>query len=474
MIALLIAWAVCAQAGPTATEASLAMERAVRFFRGSVASHGGYLWRYSADLAKREGEGKAAPDCVWVQPPGTPAVGMAYLTAYERTRRPYLLDAAREVGDCLVRGQLRSGGWAPEIRFDTAARESYAYRVDDPKPKARNVSTLDDDMTQSAIRFLVRLDKTLRGKDRRVREAVSFALDALIAAQYPNGAWPQGFTGPNRDSGRAVKSATFPTTWSRLYTGEKYWDHYTLNDNVMGTVIATLLDAADARKDRRCLEAAKRGGEFLIRAQLPDPQPGWAQQYNADMQPAWARKFEPPAITGGESQQVMRTLIQLADRTGERRFLDPIPKALAYYRKLLLPDGRLARFYEIGTNKPLYFTLRYEMTYDDSDMPTHYSFKVGSNLDAIERDYARGAARIGAGGTTRPPSRAEGKPPAPEVVRAVIEALDERGAWVEEGRLRYHGDADDTMRIIDCATFNRNLDILSQFIAAQRRHLRPM
>ncbi len=454
---------------PTLKESERAMERAVRFFRTQVAAHGGYLWRYSADLTKREGEGKADPDTVWVQPPGTPAIGMVYLRAYERTRLPYLLDAARDAGECLVRGQLSSGGWAAEIRFDPAERRRWAYRVDESGPNRRNVSSLDDDMTQSAIRFLVRLDRALAGKDRRIREAADCAVEALIGAQHPNGAWPQGFTGRNRDSGRPVRSASFPATWSRLYTGKQYWDQYTLNDNVMGTVISTLLEVAEVRGDRRCLDAARRGGDFLIRAQLPEPQPGWAQQYNADMEPTWARKFEPPAITGGESQQVMRTLIRLAERTGEARFLEPIPRALAYYRKLLLPGGRLARFYEIGTDRPLYFNRRYELTYDDSDMPTHYAFKVTSGLDAIEAAYKRVAAKLNAGNGTSAAASSRESPPDSDAVRQAIAALDDRGAWVEDGRLRYHGDADDTTRIIDCETFIRNLDILSRYIADRRR-----
>ena len=454
--------------GPDSVAAERAMERAVRFFRSSVACNGGYLWRYSADLSKREGEGKAEPDCVWVQPPGTPAVGMAYLRAYESTRRPYLLDAAREAGGCLVRGQLRSGGWAREIRFDPAARKRYAYRTDELPPGALNVSTLDDDMSQSAIRFLVHLDHVLGGRDRVVREAADYALDAIIGAQHPNGAWPQGFSAPNRSSGRPVKAASFPAQWSRVHPGGRYWDHYTLNDDVMGTTIATLLDAHDVRGEARLRDAAVRGGDFLILAQLPDPQPGWAQQYDADMHPSWARKFEPPAITGGESQQVMRILIALAERTGQTRFLAPIPKALAYYRRLLLPDGRLARFYEIGTDRPLYFTRAYNLTYDDGDTPTHYSFKVGSRLDAIERELRRVSELIRAGKAPLKPTPAAGTPPSAEAVRQVIAELDDRGAWVESGRLQYHGDTDDTDRIISCETFIGNLDTLSRFIAAER------
>ena len=39
------------------------------------------------------------------------------------------------------------------------------------------------------------------------------------------------------------------------------------------------------------------------------------------------------------------------------------------------------------TNKPLYFTLDYKLTFADNDLPTHYAFKVGNNLDAIAREY---------------------------------------------------------------------------------------
>jgi hypothetical protein len=468
MNALIATVLALGQTAPDATEAARAMERAVRFFRTSVASNGGYLWRYSSDLAKREGEGKADPDCVWVQPPGTPAVGAAYLAAYERTGERYLLDAAREVGDCLVRGQLGSGGWAAEIRFDPGARARWAYIADGPRSGARNVSSLDDDMTQSAIRFLVKLDRALGGRDRRIREAADIATGALLGAQYPIGAWPQGFSGPNRGSTRPIRPASLPAVWPRLYTGQPYSEHYTLNDNVMLTVVETLLEVYDIRHDRRCRQAAIRGGEFLLRAQLPDPQPGWAQQYNAEMEPAWARKFEPPAITGGESQNVMSTLIRLAERTGEARFLAPVPKAIAYYRRLTLPDGRLARFYEIGTDRPLYFTRRYELTYDDTDLPTHYAFKVTSHLDAIAREHARVVEALRTGKRTARAAISAHAAPSVAEVRRLVESLDDRGAWVEDGRLRYHGDGDDTRRIIDCATFIRNLDALSRHVAAER------
>jgi hypothetical protein len=76
-------------------QAASTLKQAVEFYHGKVAVHGGYVYRYSDDLAKREGEGKVETEKVWVQPPGTPSVGMAYLEAYELLGEEYLLKAAR-------------------------------------------------------------------------------------------------------------------------------------------------------------------------------------------------------------------------------------------------------------------------------------------------------------------------------------------------------------------------------------------
>ena len=60
---------------------------------------------------------------VWVQPPGTPAVGTAMLEAYQRTGEPAVLDAALDAGRALVRGQMHSGGWTNRIEFDPDDRK---------------------------------------------------------------------------------------------------------------------------------------------------------------------------------------------------------------------------------------------------------------------------------------------------------------------------------------------------------------
>lgn len=449
-------------------EAAEALRRGVAFYRDQVASHGGYVYRYSHDLAKREAEGKTGPDTVWVQPPGTPAVGAALLDAYERTGESYLLDAARAAGECLRQGQLVSGGWTDRIEFDPAQRRRFTYRTEERhEQRSFNVTTFDDDKTQSALRLLMRLDQTLEFRDAPLHEAATYALDAVLRAQFPHGGWPQGFDTFPDPTEHSVRQATFPEQWSREYPGGAYWRYPTFNDNSLADTIDMLLLASQIYRDERYRAAARRGGDFILLAQLPDPQPAWAQQYNFQLQPAWARKFEPPAISGGESQGIIRILLRLYEESGERKYLEPIPRALAYLKKSEIAPGKLARFYELRTNRPLYFTRDYQLTYDDRDLPTHYSFQVSHRLDELQRRYDELApldeqqlAERRAAGARRRDER-----PNDERVRAVIQALDERGAWVTEGRLRYHGAQDDTRQIIDSSHFCRQVEVLSRYLA---------
>lgn len=453
----------------TRDQAASALRKAVGFFRDKVAVEGGYVWRYSDDLSRRQGEGKATDTMAWVQPPGTPAVGLALLDAYEATGDPYYLDAAVETAHALVRGQLRSGGWDYSIEFDPRHRSRIAYRVDPDAKSGRNVTTLDDDTTQAALRFLMRIDRALTYKDQAIHEAVEYALKALIKAQYPNGAWPQRYDRPPDPALFPVTKAAYPDDWSRTYVKADYRGHYTLNDNTLADMIGVFLEAARIYDRPEYQKAAERGGDFLLLARMPEPQPAWAQQYDAEMHPVWARKFEPPAITGGESQGALKVLLRLYRETGQDRFLAPIPNALEYLRRSRLPDGRLARFYELKTNRPLYFTKDYELTGSDADMPTHYAFKIGDGTASIARDYERLRAN-GPDRRTRPERTARPRPSKALEAQAMaaVTALDDQGRWVEDGRLNAFGPDDPTRRVIDCRTWIRNVEALSRYLASTR------
>jgi hypothetical protein len=440
-------------------EAAAGLKRAIGFYHRQVAVAGGYVYRYSADLKLREGEGKAGPQTIWVQPPGTPAVGMAILEAYARTSEPSHLKAALDAGRALIRGQMHSGGWANRIEFDPSERKRFAYRIDGPPGRrARNISSFDDDQTQSAVRFLARLDVATKQQHKDIHEAAEFALDSILRNQHRNGAWSQVLDGAHvRDD--EPRRASYPADWPRKYPGGDYWWHYTFNDGAMAAVIETLLEAAELYHEPKYKQAAIRGGDFILLAQMPKPQPAWAQQYNAEMQPAWARKFEPPAISSSESVGIIGALFALHAATDDKRFLEPIPAALDWLKRSALTDGRHARFYELQTNQPLYMTRDYQLTYESNDLPTHYSFIVGKlNLNRLERQYRQAAAGE-IRSTERPASPAETE------VQQMLKALDDRGAWVEPGELRsynYRGP------VIDSHTLIRNVDRLSRYLVVEK------
>ena len=437
------------------------LEKAVGFFRGKVAVHGGYVWRCSADLRLREGEGKTDLQTAWAQPPGTPTVGLALLDAWKASGSETCRDGALEAARALLSVQLHSGGWTNRMEFDPVERKRYAYMLDgEPGKKARNYSTLDDNTTQSALLFLMRLDAALDFADSDIHNATLRGLESVLKAQFANGGWPQVYDGPaDRETYPSVK-ARFPEKWSRTYTGHNnYWRHPTTNDGLFEDLLPVLFEAAVVYRDKRYHEAALAGGEFLLRAQLPLPQPGWAQQYNERMEPVWARKFEPPAVTGGEARGILETLMVLYERTKDPRWLEPLPVALDYYESCRLPDGRLARFYEMGTNKPLFFDREYALTYGDDDLPTHYAFKVNDWTTGVRKRFERWKQVEFSKVETKTERRPDG-----DAVAALLMAMDERGAWVESGRLRYHGKDDSTSAVLSSATFSENIRTLAAWL----------
>jgi cell division protein FtsB len=440
----------------TPEQVKQALQMAVRFFHSQVARNGGYLWQYSGDLALREAEGKVYDSRIWVQPPGTPTIGEAFLDAYEATGEQLHLDAALDAANALLKGQFWSGGWDYWVTFDP----------DDPQPRRTN---LDDDTTQAGLRFLMRLDKVLRFANARIHDAVQKGLDSLVRAQYPNGAWFVFITQLTKSFDPAqypVVKASYPETWPRSpkgYVGERPRICYIINDNLVTNVVKTFLDAWDIYRDERYLTAAKKGGDFLLLAQMPEPQPAWIQQYDVKMQPTWGRAFEPPAITGLESQAVLESLLMLYRRTGDKKYLESVAPAIAYLKKSLLPDGNIARFYELQTNRPLFFTRNYELTYSSDDVPTHYGFVFESRLDAIEAEYRRLAAADPA--TLNVVEKPDRRKLAGRAV-ALLKWMDDRGAWVEDGSLRFHKVAPPS-GMIKCQTFADNVRALCDFLTVQ-------
>lgn len=120
------------------------------------------------------------PTEIWVQPPGTPSVGMAYLNAWKATDDDEFMKGARAAADALCFGQLESGGWTDRVNFDPRGKTTGLYRHGTGNPRGRDVSTLDDDKTQAALCFLMEMDRSLEFRHEKIHEACLTALDALL------------------------------------------------------------------------------------------------------------------------------------------------------------------------------------------------------------------------------------------------------------------------------------------------------
>jgi hypothetical protein len=442
-------------------EALAAAKKATGFLTDQVATEGGYLWRYSSDLQRREGEGVVKTETVWVQPPGTPSLGEAFVKLYQATGDTQFLDAALSAADALRRGQMRSGGWQAMIEFEPDRRAKWAYRVDPPNRRSKDQSSLDDAKTQSALRFLIRLDQALEFEQETIHEMTCYALDALLKrGQFSGGGFPQVWTDVRSEAADTpLRRANYPSSWSREYPGHKeYWLRYTLNDHLARDVMEVLFLADSVYREPRFRKAALRLADSLIAAQMPEPQPAWAQQYDTRMRPIWARKFEPPAITTSESFSVIETLMRVYRKTGDSKYLKPIPSALDYLKRCEFADGQVARFYELKTNRPLYFTLDYKLTYDDDNMPTHYGFKLRSSVDQLRKRYQtlldRSPEQLRS-------TEKNNQAPIADDVQGAIDGLDPRGAWVSDRAMKYHRFAGP---VIDMQVTVERLETLAAFL----------
>jgi len=444
-----------------------AMVEAATFFGNKLAVEGSYVWTYdAANLAQRRGEGITTLHQGWSEPPGSPAIGLAYLAAYKATGRKLFLDLAKTAARALLRTQLESGGWQGRLEFDPAARRAWCYRVDagEGRPdcdaingnKLKNATSLDDNISQAPLTFLIRLDAELKGEMRAVRQAVIYGLARLLRAQYPNGAWPfrLDLKIPNERTQSAWR-ARHPEDWSRTFVKPE-GEVYVLNDHLIRDTIRLFLLAHAVYGEPVYRAAAMRGGDFLLSSQMPEPQPGWAQIYDADLIPVWGRRFEPPAIASRETAGAIEALDDLHIATGKTRYRDAIGPAIRWLERSRLPHGGWARFYELGANQPLYIDPDYRLTYRDESLPDHYRFKGPFGIPSVLAQHhgqANAHDRTSMATDTAPvPKEAD--------VMAIVNALDDHGRWTEDG-------------LIQSGIFARNLATLAAFAAARKGESLP-
>lgn len=280
----------------------------------------------------------------------------------------YASEVARTTADHVVKWQTVVGAWTKSGDYTR-----------DPEPADNHhdswsAGTFDNDATIYELRFLA-LVAQAAGDDPRAklwRDSFFRGLDYTLAAQYPNGGFPQ----------------VYPLVgW--------YHDAITFNDDAMVHILELLRDIAGRQAEftlvpadlaARANQALDRGIACVLAAQLRDASGHrtiWGQQHDPiTLQPCAARNFEPISACSNESTGLALFLMTIPSPAPE--IVAAVEGAVAWFPAHALhgvvwdreadtgtglvpragaPD-LWARFYELGTDLPIF---------SDRDRMVHYA-----------------------------------------------------------------------------------------------------
>lgn len=220
------------------------------------------------------------------------------------------------VADNILLYQKNNGGWPKN--YDIFAILTPQQKDSVRKAKQIVNTTFDNGTTYTHVAALAQV-YTVTGV-ARYKDAALKGLDFILSAQYANGGWPQYYP-----------------------LEENYSRHITFNDGAMMGIMQVLKDIVD-KKDiyafideayRKKINAAYlKGLECILKTQINDAgkPTAWCQQYDeVTLQPAWARKFEPPSICNGESSEIVLFLMSI-DHPSEA-IVHAVQNAIAWFHE---------------------------------------------------------------------------------------------------------------------------------------------
>lgn len=317
----------------------------------TYAIDGGYAGAYHTGNGRTYGESlkvRLADGEILLQQNATPAVGEVLLRAYEVTGDRQLLKSAIAVGKAIAVTQKSIGGWGYT-----------AVVVRDTSHDA--TVTLDDDVTQGSLRFLMNLDRYVDALT--FDTAISRGLNFLEAFQAANGAWHQ----------------TYPEQGS-------YRDDFAFNDRAIPLAIEAMAQAHASYGGASYRAAAISGAEFTLATQFGSGQAGWAQQYDDGLRPVRGRAFEPPAVASAETAAAVQALLAVNEIAPDARYVAAAAAAVEWLSRSMLSDGEWARLYEIGSNRPIYVSKIGDISYSvDQANPSYRWTGDFGNHDVIQQ-----------------------------------------------------------------------------------------
>ncbi|MBC8136444.1 MAG: pectate lyase [Fibrella sp.] len=300
----------------------------------------------------------------------------------------YRGSAAVRIADTVIRHQNQDGGWNKNVDPTLlTAKPDHAE------------STIDNGATWTHLMFLARVyDAT---NENRIQTAFLKGIDYLLAAQYPNGGFPQYF--PLRKG---------------------YYTHITFNDDAMVNVLGLLRAVTrgdveyrfvDAERRARCRRAVQQGVACILRCQIvvDGKKTVWCAQHDEkSFAPAPARAYEKASLSGSESVGIVRFLmgiekpdaaVQAAIQNAVAWFESAKLSGVRYEERKLVLDPSApplwARFYELGTNRPIFSgrdgVVRYRLEEVEKERREGYNWYTTSPQELLSSEYPAWKARIG-------------------------------------------------------------------------------
>lgn len=268
---------------------------------------------------------------------------------------------AKQLADAILSYQTPSGGWSKHIGFARGPRKPGMQWTsqNEPGQKPHYVATFDNGSTTEQMHFLAGMWLATKRED--CKAAFIKGLDFILAAQYPNGGWPQGY----------------PLEGS-------YHDDITLNDNATTQILELLHGIKvnepgyaflDDAQRKQAADALAQGIGCVLKLQVVQDgrKTAWCSQFDPlTLQPSSARKMEPATLSGLESANLLKFLMTIPNP--EPELVACIESGLKWLedvkitgigttnvngKTIFVADPaatqiRWSRFYDLKTSKPVF------------------------------------------------------------------------------------------------------------------------
>ncbi len=317
-------------------------------------------------------------------------------------QKKYKASEIEKIADNILLFQKSNGGWPKNYDMQAVLTDEQKNAVIASKNELN--TTFDNGATHSQLNYLAKAYSTT--KKEKYKEGFLHGIEFVLSAQYRNGGWPQYY--PDLSG---------------------YRKYITFNDGAMIGIMKLLHKIVNRSKEFSFIEdslylkvktAYDNGIECILNCQIMDngELTAWCQQHdNIDFHPQNARSFELASITNGESADIVKFLMSIKNR--DERIIKSVTSAVKWFEDsriygikvevikadkadyiyhstdndvIVVADAEAkpiwARFYELGTHKPLFCNRDGKVVYSLSEVErerrTGYAWYVHDPQEVLD------------------------------------------------------------------------------------------